>query len=84
MKYEVVLDPKVVKFLSKLDTHTATSIRQRLKKLRDNPSRRLETVVGKTFLKFNIGSYRAFVDLDHKAKEVLVRHIGHRKNIYKR
>lgn len=77
------LHPKVDEFLEKCDRNLSERIRNKLRLLRENPFGYLEHYEG-DYYKLRIGDYRALIDVDSSRKIVWVRHLGHRKNIYKR
>lgn len=84
MTYEVLLDPKVVKFLNGLSNDIASRVKDKLKELKENPFHYLEHYEGGDFYKLRIGEYRALVDVDTKKKIIFIRVFDHRSRIYKR
>jgi len=50
--------------------------------LRNNPFLHLQRFQGDCY-KFRCGDYRALIDVDQENKLVIVRVVGHRRNIYK-
>ena len=85
MSFTIHVHKDVEAFLSKLDRYLAHRIRKRLERLKENPFRFLEHYESKdiTLFKFRIGDYRALVDIDLEKRIVSVRHLDHRKRIYK-
>lgn len=84
MGYQVLLDPKVVKFLETLPHDLSSRIKDKLRLLKENPFNYLEHYKGDDFYKLRIGDYRALIDVDIKNKLILVRVLDHRGRIYKR
>lgn len=82
MRYRIMWDPKALEFLRKLPENIADRIVKRVSLLQDKPFRFLDSF-GDTF-KLRIGDYRALVDIDEKSKIILIRVLGHRRNIYKK
>ena len=82
MSYKVKLSPKADKFLNKLDKKLSEHIEDRLRMLRNNPFLHLQRFQGDCY-KFRCGDYRALIDVDQENKLVIVRVVGHRRNIYK-
>ena len=84
MTFSVLLDPIVNRFVDKLEHDIAERIRRKLRQLQDNPFRFLEHHEGANVFKLRIGDYRALIDVDRKKRIVYVRHLDHRKRIYKK
>ena len=84
MKFSVLLDPIVDRFIDKLEHDIAERVRRKLRQLRDNPFRLLEHHEGANVFKLRIGDYRALIDVDTKKRILYVRHLDHRKRIYKK
>jgi mRNA interferase RelE/StbE len=82
MTFEVKLAPEADKFLKKLDAELAERIRAKLRSLKEAPFQHLEHYNG-DYYKLRIGDYRALIDMDASRKIALVRHIDHRRRIYK-
>ncbi len=82
--FSVRWHPKVRKFLRKLPKGTAARIVLKSRDLMDNPFHYLEHFEGEGCYKFRVGDYQMLVDVDNDKKELFVRVIGHRKNIYKK
>ncbi len=83
MTFAVMLHPRVDRFIDKLEHPIAERIRKKLRLLRGEPFRFLEHHEGADVFKLRIGDYRALIDLDTKKRIVYVRHLDHRKRIYK-
>ncbi len=83
MTYEIKLSPDVNTFLEKCEKQLIDRIKNKLRMLKENPFHFLEHYEGDDFYKLRIGDYRALVEVDTSHKIVLVRHLDHRKRIYK-
>ncbi len=84
MTFAVMLHPRVDRFIDKLERSVAERIRNKLRLLRDEPFRFLEHHEGADVFKLRIGDYRALIDVDSTKRIVYVRHLDHRKRIYKK
>lgn len=84
MRYKIKINPKVAKFLKKLDVKTAIRIKEKLKLLQIEPFIYLEHLSGHKVHKLRIGDYRALIDVDKEHKIVYVQIVDHRKRIYKK
>ena len=83
MKYKVILDPKAVSYLKKLDISISERILKSLWKLRENPAKFGKPLVGINLWVLRVGDYRVIYNLLEKDKKVEILFIGHRKNIYR-
>ena len=84
MTFSVLLHPRVDRFIYRLEKVIAERIRKKLRMLTDDPFRFLRHHQGANVFKLRIGDYRALLDVDLKGKIVFVRHLDHRKRIYKK
>lgn len=84
MTFTVLLHPRVERFIDRLEKGVSERIRKKLRLLKDDPFRFLRYHQGADVLKLRVGDYRALVDVDNKQHIVYVRHLDHRKRIYKR
>ena len=84
MTFAVLLHPRVDMFIDKLEQQIAERIRKKLRLLREDPFRFLDHHEGADVFKLRIGDYRALIDVDSKKRIVFVRHLDHRKRIYKK
>ena len=83
MNYQVLLDPKVIKFLETLPGDLSSRIKDRLRLLKENPFNYLEHYEGDNFHKLRIGDYRALIDVDFKDKVIFIRVFDKRGRVYK-
>lgn len=84
MTFQVLLHPKVERFVDKLEHVVAKRIRKKLRALEADPFRFLEHYEGPNVFKLRIGDYRVLIDVDTSRHIVYVRLIDHRKRIYKK
>jgi mRNA interferase RelE/StbE len=89
MAWKIEFDPAALKELSKLDKPVEQRIlkflRERVAKL-DDPRRIGASLQGTLsgLWKYRVGDYRLICSLEHNRLVVLVLHIGHRREVYKR
>ncbi len=84
MPYEIRWDQKAREFLKTLDPQTAQQIIRKANSIVDFPEHYLEYLVEIDAYKLRSGDYRMIIDLDKQNEIILVRLIGHRKNVYDR
>ncbi len=83
MRYKVILDPKAVSYLKKLDISISERILKSLWKLRENPTKFGKHLIGVNLWVLRVGDYRVIYNILEKDKKVEILFIGHRKNIYR-
>ena len=81
--YEVIFDPTVIDFLSKLPQDLRVRIYNKVKSTKENPHRYFERLTGRRDYKLRIGDYRAIADINDNAKRIEITLIDHRSRIYK-
>ena len=82
MAFKVLLDPRAVKALRKLDEENKVRIKKALGELADDPYRAGEPLHPSYFWKIKSGDYRDIYEIDDEKKQVVVVFVGHRKNVY--
>ena len=82
--WNILLHPKVSKFIENLESHLQERIKSKLRELKEDPFRFLEHFEGESYYKLRIGEYRALIDIDFKNKELKIQVLDHRSRIYKR
>jgi len=82
VNFVVLLHPKAVKELSKLEPQIGSRIRERLRDLENNPETAGKVLKPSRFWRLRIGDYRVIYEIDNAEKRVIVLFIGHRKRIY--
>ena len=66
-----------------LDTPVVKRIIQKIESTRSDPHRFFVRLVGRTEFKLRVGDYRVIADIEENRRVLIVRSLGHRKNIYK-
>ena len=84
MTFTVMLHPRVDRFINKLEHSVAQRIRKKLRLLQEEPFRFLEHHEGADVFKLRIGDYRALIDVNGAKRIAFVRHLDHRRRIYKK
>ena len=84
MKYELFVNPKVEKELSKIDNFMAVKIRDRIRALADDPrpfgSKKLKG--HENTYRERVGDYRIIYEIYDYRVLIMVINVGHRKDIY--
>ncbi len=83
--YEIVFRPRAAQDFDKLDKKTATRVLKKLRWLSENfESIHPESLTGPfaNLLKLRVGDYRVIYEADRERKVLLVRQLGHRREIY--
>ena len=84
--YQVIILPKALNDLSKLDKTVSRRIIDKLSWLSENIENITPlSLTGKytDLFKFRIGDWRVIYDIDHDQKMITVHKVGHRSEIYK-
>jgi len=81
--YSIIFSQKARKYFSKLEKENKIRIVKALKRIRIRPEAHITRLVGESYYKFRVEDYRIIMDLQKDKLQILVIHIGHRKNIYK-
>lgn len=85
-KYSVIILPKAIDELSKIEKRTAKKITRKLTWFSENVGAlNLLHLHGNLaeFYKLQVGDYRIVYEIDHNKKVITVHKIGHRRDIYK-
>ena len=69
--------------LRSLDVPVAKRIIRKIESTRSDPHRFFVRLVGRVEYKLRVGDYRVIVDRDENRRVIVVRSLGHRKNVYK-
>lgn len=80
MTYKILLHPKAAKTLSK--TAEKARIVDKLKLLKTDTEKAGQKIKPSEYYRIRIGDYRAIYEIDQTKKQVIILHIGHRKNVY--
>jgi mRNA interferase RelE/StbE len=82
LTYQVFLDPRAAKLLSRLSDTLRTRIKDALRELQNSPEAKGERLAASAFWRVRVGDYRAIYEIDQKGKKVVVLYIGHRSTVY--
>lgn len=82
--YEITFDEKAIEFLNKLPQELKGRIFNKIISTKEMPLHFFERLEGRADYKFRVGNYRIIADISLGSKEIKIRVIGHRKNIYKK
>ncbi len=69
--------------LKGLDIPMAKRIIQKIESTRTDPHRFFVRLVGRTEYKLRVGDYRVIADIEENRRVIVIRSLGHRRNIYK-
>ena len=66
-----------------MDIPLAKRIIQKIESTKSDPHRFFVRLVGRTEYKLRVGDYRVIADIEENRRVIIVRSLGHRRNIYK-
>ena len=81
--FEVEYSEESLFQLRSLDTPVAKRIIQKIESTRSDLHRFFVRLAGRTELKLQVGDYRVIANIEESRRVLIVRSLGHRKNIYK-
>jgi mRNA interferase RelE/StbE len=85
MKYAVVIEKPVIKYIEKLPTDIYSKIKAAILALEDNPRPHgVEKLTNKDAYRIRVGVYRIIYTIKDKVLLVTVIDAGHRREIYKK
>lgn len=79
---EVLLEPGANEKLESMQPDIRDRIKGKLRDAGEKPEHYLERLSGRDMYKVKMGSYRAEVDWDKQAGQLLVMDVGHRDGFY--
>lgn len=82
MALTVLLHPKAVKALEKIEEQTRSRITEKLRELRNRPERVGRRLKYSEFWSPRVGDYRAIYEINRDKNQVVILFIGHRKKVY--
>ncbi len=82
MALTVLLHPKAVKALEKIEEQTRSRITEKLRELRNRPERVGRRLKYSEFWSLRVGDYRAIYEINRDKNQVVILFIGHRKKVY--
>ncbi|SIM84708.1 type II toxin-antitoxin system RelE family toxin [Cuniculiplasma divulgatum] len=81
--FEVEFSEESLFQLRGMDIPLAKRIIQKIESTRSDPHRFFVRLVGRTEYKLRVGDYRVIADIEENRRVIVVRSLGHRRNIYK-
>ncbi len=85
MKYEVIIEKQVIKFIEKLQDNIYKRIKAAILSLEENPRPPgVEKLTNKDAYRIRVGDYRIIYTIKDKILLVTVIDAGHRREIYKK
>ena len=82
MALTVLLHPKAVKTLEKIEEQPRSRITEKLRELRNRPERVGRRLKYSEFWSLRVGDYRAIYEINRDKNQVVILFIGHRKKVY--
>ena len=82
MTYNLKYSAEAVIQLGRMDKTIAKRILKKIETTVDNPHNFFKQLKGHPEYKLRVGDYRVIANIDEPAKSILIRTVGHRKNIY--
>lgn len=82
MALTVLLHPKAVKALEKIEEQIRSRITEKLRELRNRPERVGRRLKYSEFWSLRVGDYRAIYEINRDKNQVAILFIGHRKKVY--
>ena len=81
--FDIEYSDEAIFQLKGLDTQIAKRIVQKIESTRNDPHRFFVRLIGRTEFKLRVGDYRVIAEIEENRKVIIIRSLGHRKNIYK-
>jgi mRNA interferase RelE/StbE len=83
MNYALLISRRAQKELASLDKIEYERVRDAIASLAENPRPvGCKKLIGRDGWRIRIGNYRVIFEIDDAKREVIVLHIGHRRDIY--
>jgi len=80
--FRVLLHPKAVEALEKIEKPISLRIKEKLRELEDRPERAGKPLKYTNFWSPRIGDYRAIYEIQRDKHQVVILFLGHRKRVY--
>jgi mRNA interferase RelE/StbE len=80
--FTVLLHPKAVEALEKIEEQTRLMITEKLRELRNRPERVGKRLKYSEFWSLRVGDYRAIYEINRDKNQVVILFIGPRKKVY--
>ena len=81
--FDIEYSDEAIFQLKGLDTQIDKRIVRKIESTRSDPRRFFVRLIGRTEFKLLAGDYRAIVEIEENQTVIIIRSLGHRKNIYK-
>lgn len=81
--FEVEYSEESLFQLRGLDISVARRIIKKIESTRNDPHRFFVRLVGRTEYKLRVGDYRVIANIEENKNVIIIRSLGHRRNIYK-
>ena len=81
--FEVEYSEESLFQLRGLEIPVSKRIIQKIESTRSDPHRFFVRLVGRTEYKLRVGDFRVIADIEENRRVIVVRSLGHRRNIYK-
>ena len=81
--FEVEYSEESLFQLRGLDISVAKRIIRKIESARNDPHRYFVRLVGRAEYKLCVGDYRIIADIEENKRVIIIRSLGHRRNIYK-
>ena len=82
MVFKVLLHPKAVEALKKIEKPMRSRIKEKLRELEHRPEQVGKRLKFSSFWSLRIGDYRAIYEIYRDKNQVVILFIGHRKKVY--
>ena len=86
MAYKLIIDLQAERQLARLDRQGSRRVFDKLERLAANAEETRHIALGSTLAglyRYRIGDYRAIYALDHDAARLVVKEVGHRRDVYR-
>lgn len=83
--YNLIFKPSVEKDFRRLPKPVVPRVMERMESLRDNPlpHQSLKLAGAEQLYRVRVGDYRVVYGVDHDAKQVIIHHVRHRREVYR-
>ena len=81
--FEVEYSEESLFQLRGLEIPVSKRIIQKIESTRSDPHRFFVRLVGRTEYKLRVGDFRVIADIEENRRVIVIRSLGHRKNIYR-
>lgn len=85
MTYSLSILPRAVKELRRISPEIRSRIHPHVTALAEDPRPpRSRKLAGREGYRIRVGDYRVLYDVDDASRSVVILHVGHRSNVYRR